>query len=112
MWLRDDENKDVCYLLAVLAREWLILIVDSRGVSGQFVALLEALFAELAGEGLVVVVHTHHVHAQLVRTVARVWTEGTAVDKSETNCEESSLNDVPQYWTILDPLPPSTRFFY
>ncbi len=51
-------------------------------MAGEFVTLLETLFAELAGEGLVVVVHTHHVHAQLVRTVTRVGTEGTADKKN------------------------------
>ena len=49
------------YLLAVLARKRFVFVVNGAGVSRQLVPLLEAFLAELAWEGFVVVVDTHHV---------------------------------------------------
>ena len=50
------------YLLAVFAREGFVFIVHSTGMSRQLVPLLEALLAELAGEGLVIVMNSHHMN--------------------------------------------------
>jgi hypothetical protein len=65
-------------------------------VAGQLVPLLERLLAELAGERLVVVVHPHHVHAQLVGPVARIRAEGTADGLKQTFLTQSDiLNFIP-----------------